>query len=568
MVLSEWKFSKDEIAVRHGAVVAHHRLAAQSGLEMLQRGGNAVDAAVTAALVMSVLEPFMSGVGGGGYMVVHLADRRETLVVDFSMQTPAAATPDMFESELEPEPAANPWTFRRVKGDVNKDSIRAACLPGEISGLMMALERFGIKSRRDVMAPAIKLARDGFPMHWFLALEIYNSLGRLQQLPDTAAVFMKGTDSYHAPVLETAGDLLRQPDLAGTLEAVAEGGADAYYKGQTARCIVDFVQAKGGLLTLEDFSAYSARIVPARRSSYRSVEAALVPDICAGDTVAQMLNLLERFDMAALGHNSPDSLHLIAECTRRAWMDRFAYFGDPEHAAVPYDGLLSKEYAAARAAEISMDRATPNVGPGDPWPYSRTVRPTSWTEGRAGSGGGDTTHISVADEARNMVSMTKTASHFIVPGTGVMMNMGLRWFDPEPGHPNSIAGGKRLLNNMSPMMLLRNGRAFAAYGSPGARRIANALTHVAMNLLDYGMGIQDAVSAPKLDCSTPLTIIDDRIPEQVRAELDRRGHRLLPVHEDMGYMNFARPNGVVVDEEAGVLRAGSYPFFHGVAAGF
>ena len=569
MLTSGWKFSKDELAVEHAAIVAHHRLAAEAGAEIMEQGGNAVDAAVTAAFVMSVVEPFMSGIGGGGYMVIHLAERAGTLVVDFGMKAPAAARPDMFE--LDPRPATSLYKFREVAGEA-KESVLAAAVPGVVGGLCTALERYGTKSRREVMSPAIRLAADGFEMHWFLAIEIYNHLAQLRQWPDTGAVFLKGDGSYQAPILETAGDILKQPDLAQTLEEIAEGGAEAYYRGRMAELAEQFILANGGILTAADFAGYEARIVEPLRSPYRSVDVIAVPDICGGPTVVQSLNLLEQFDLAALGHNSADALHVIAECCRRAFVDRFTYFGDPEFAEVPYPGLLSKAYAAARAAEISLDCATPDVGPGNPWPYNnagaRDGRPIATAGVPAGTGVPETTHISVADEARNLVSLTQTSSNFIVPGTGVMMNQGLKWFNPEPGHPNSIAPGKRLLTNMSPLVLLRGGRAYAAYGSPGSRRIQNSLAQVALNLVDYGLGIQQAVESPKIDCSTQETLVDDRIPAPVRTELRRRGHRVAERHEDMGYMGFARPNGVLVDDEAGLIRAGSYPYFHGVAAGY
>lgn len=565
-MLSEWQLTKDELVVQHGAVVAHHRLAVEAGLKVLQEGGNAVDAAVATSLALSVVEPPMSGVGGGGFMIVHLAERRETVAVDFGMRAPAAARPEMFE--LEPEEAPNPYLFRKVKGNANRDSFLACAVPGEVAGLCAALERFGTISRQKVMAPALRLAREGFPMNWFLALWIYNNLSRYRRYPGTAAVYLKGDDTYHAPLLESAGDMILQPDLARTLEEVAEGGPEAFYQGRVARRIVEHLQADGGILTLRDFADYAPRIGPPLRAPYRSTEVAVVPQVTGGPLVVASLNLLERFDLGALGHNSPDALHLIAECARRAFIDRHTFMGDPELAVTPYSGLTSREYATARAAEISMDRATPDAGPGNPWPFSEVERPAGWLPGRGRAGLGNTTHLTVVDEARNVVAVTKTAAHFVVPGTGVMMNMTLGEFDPEPGHPNSLAGGKRHLSNMTPTILLRDGRPFAAFGSPGDCRIPNAVIQVALNLVDFGMGIQEAVSAPRLDCSTPLTLIDDRISGEVLAELSRRGHRLTPRHEEMGYMSFARPNGVLVDEESGLLRAGSYPFFHGVAAGY
>jgi gamma-glutamyltranspeptidase/glutathione hydrolase len=565
MLTSEWTFTRQELEARHGAVVAHHKLAAEAGREMLRRGGNAVDAAVAAAFVMSVVEPFMSGIGGGGYMVVHLAERRETLVVDFGMKAPLAAHAEMFG--LLPDPAPNPYTFRKVKGDANKQGPTAATTPGVVAGLCLALERFGTLPRETVLAPAITLAADGFPMHWFLALCIYNQLATIRTDEATAAVFLKGDGTFLAPLLEQGAETLVQAELAQTLRQIAEGGAAAFYRGPAARTIAAYVQAHGGCLAENDFVAYEARVVKPLVAPYGGHEVMLVPDVSAGATVAQTLNLLDALEVRQYGHNSADALHLIAEAGRRAFVDRYAFYGDPEQAQVPYEGLLSKGYAQARAAEISLERATPDVRAGDPWPYGPVLAGASWQTGRVGAGAGDTTHISVADEARNLVSLTQTASSFMVPGTGVMMNLGMKWFDPEPGHPNSIASGKRLLMNMSPLLLLCEGRPFAALGSPGARRIPNALAQTVLNLVDYGLGIQDAVGAPKLDCSTPRTLVDDRIPEGVRAELTRRGHPVQAVHEDMGAMSFARPNGVLVDHEAGTIRAGSYPYFHGVAAG-
>ncbi len=545
---SRWVMDKTGASSEGGMIVAKQDQAALAGARMLADGGNAVDAAVAAAWVMNVMEPYNTSIAGSGYMIFASADGR-AMCVDFSNRAPARATPEALKSR----------TTVSFKGGL------AAMVPGTVAGLIAALERFGTLPLERVMAPAIAIAEEGMHLNWVLALRLLQELDGLRANPKSAEIFLVDGD----PGMAHGVEVIRQADLAGTLRQIARSGAEAFYTGPIAREMVDFVQAHGGLLEMADMAGYQPTIVPALHASFGDYELLTGSLPCPGMLTLQSLKLALGFDLPALGHNTTDSLHILSEVFRQAFADRDAYYGDPDFVDVPVDTLLSEDYLARRRAQIDLQRAMTKVLPGDVG-----VAPL----GHAGGAGG-TTHISVVDADGNTVSMTHTliggwTGLGVAGNTGVVMNCAAQWFDPGQGAPNSVAPGKRPVTNMTPIIARQNGRPVLAVGAPGSRRISNAVSQVTLNCLVHGMPVQPAISAPRIDLSRGYIVADDRIDADVIAGLRDRGHHVDEVNEFInaggpaalyrGY--FARPAAVLVDHD-GLRHGGDYPFLEGMAVG-
>jgi gamma-glutamyltranspeptidase/glutathione hydrolase len=560
-VVTQLRREKDEVVADDGMVVAKHPLAAQAGVAVLERGGNAVDAAVTTAFAAGVVLPFSNGIGGGGYLLFHDAAAGQTHVVDYGMQAPGAAREDMYE--LDPDGrVGGSFGWRLTGGDAQWRGWQAFAIPGTVAGLAHALERFGTISLAEALTPAIGLAEEGFPLTQALVLSIVNQWGIITRYPSTRAVLTDDGRPYGV------GARLRNPQLARTLRRLAEAGADDYYHGQIARDIAADVRDHGGLLDEADLAQFRPRL-PGQplATSYRGATIHASPGATGATTTLEVLSLLSGYDLGALEPGSPELLHLWIEAMRLAFADRFQYLADSAFVDVPWHGLLTPEFAADRRREIAPDRARREYVAADPWPYEGRPRPAvTYPPSRPWHDGG-TTHLSVVDRDRNAVALTQTLlswSGVILPRTGIVMNDAMGWFDPVPGRANSIAPHKRGVNNMSPVLLLREGRPFVTLGAPGGRRIIGTVAQVISNLLDHDMGIQAAISAPKIDCSEPATKLDARIPEPVRAALEARGHRLAVVAGTPG----ASPSAVLIDSQEGALHGGEDPFSEGVALGY
>lgn len=300
----------------------------------------------------------------------------------------------------------------------------------------------------------------------------------------------------------------------------------------------------------------------------------MVPASTGGSTVAEAMNILEGFDLGSLGHNSSVTLHLIAEACRMAFADRFAYLGDVASASIPLEGLQSKSYAAARRSQIDLARGPVPQPTGEPWPYQHDGRPAGWTIPRAKHPPeGHTSHLSVVDRNRNMVALTASlgrlfGSGVVVPGTGIVLNNGMMWFDPEPGNANSIGPGKRSMSASTPALVFDDRGGLMALGAPGGRKVITAVLQVILNVLDHGLGIQDAISAPRIHCETGPIHADVRIPAQVIQELRHKGHEVVLREETFLSSYFGRPNGVLIDRDNRVLRGGVEPYKMSTAAGF
>jgi gamma-glutamyltranspeptidase/glutathione hydrolase len=554
---SAWIIEKREAVAEQGMVASLHPLASAAGLEILQAGGNAVDAAVATAFAIGVVEPFMSGLGGVAAMVYHQAASGRTVVVDGSSTAPAAARADSFELAGAAE-SAGLYGWRATVGDAQNSGPRAPIVPGTPACLLHSLERFGSGriSRQQAIEPARRLAAEGFPVDPYVAGETAFAMRKLRRCPESfRTLFQEDGTPFRPASLSRAADRLVQADLARTLGLLAEQGAGVFYQGEVGERIAADLQANGGLIERQDFERYQVReFESALLQTYRGYTLAGIPLASGCVTSYQALNILERFDLAGLGRGTVETTHLLAEALRLAFLDRFAHLADPERQPAPFDALLSKAYAADLAAGIDPLRAVPEAAAGDPWRYEPTGRRPTARAGAAGADASCTTHLTVVDRDRNVVALTSTlgelfGSGWMARGTGVLLNNGMTWFDPEPGHLNSIEAGKRILWAPSPTIVLRDGRALLGLGAPGGRRIMSAVVQSLVNLLDFGAGIQDAVTAPRVHCEGPTTEAEARLAPSVRQALADRGHRLKVLEETSTSFSFARPNGILIDPQ-------------------
>jgi gamma-glutamyltranspeptidase/glutathione hydrolase len=497
----------------HGMVVAQERLAAEVGVDVLKRGGNAVDAAVATAFALAVTHPRAGNLGGGGYMLIHLAGRRQDVAIDYRETAPAATTREIF---LGPDGKADP-----VK---SRDSALGIGVPGTVAGLALAHARFGSGKFRlaDLIAPAIALARDGFTIGQDAADTTPGETRRLARWGASAKIFLK---SDGRPL--GAGDQLVQSDLAATLEAIAQGGPRAFYQGAIADKIVAGVRDAGGIMTADDLRNYRPLLHTPVRGSYRGYEIVSMPPSSSGGVVLiEMLNILEGF---RLGADGSDRLHLFAEAMQRAYADRATFLGDPAAVTAPLMRLMSKRYAGELRRTIDPSRATP----------ADDVR-----KGAAPSReGANTTHFSVIDRSGNAVANTYTLNFsygvgLVAEGTGVLLNNELDDFAAAPGAPNAygLTGGdanapgpgKRPLSSMTPTIVLMNGKPFLVTGSPGGSLIITAVLQVVSNVIDLKLPIADAVAAPRIhDQWSPDEVWAERSlkPDLVHA-LEALGHHV------------------------------------------
>jgi len=548
VIRSALAVTKQTPLASRGMVVAEHPRGAEVGARILERGGNAVDAAVATAFAMTVVEPFMSTIAGSGVMLVHRAKRGETIAVDFNAVAPLRAHPRMYKVVGGVSDALFPWP--NVEGHANVFGHRSVAVPGSVAGLALALERYGTMSLDDVLAPAIEIARDGVVPDWYLALKHAQYLEELTAFRETARVYLRHGRSIYRPPSMQPGDLVRYPDLAESLALIAKEGPDAFYRGAIAQAIEAEMVSGGGLITREDLGKYEVRVTPALTGQYRGLELAFSPGATGGTTALEMLNILAEFPPAKAAQAataSVDALHVRAMACKQAFLDRFEHLGDPAVVTAPRARLVSRPYAADVAAEIKRRRMAPaRRGPG------------------AGQAVDCTTHIGAIDRQRNMVSLTHTAvslwgSRVVVKGTGILLNNGMIWFDPEGGRANSVAGGKRVLTNMVPALAFKRGAPYLTVGAPGGRAIVSAIPQVLAGLVDGRGSLQDAVETPRLHTEGGDVLVSTRVGSAVLAGLARRGHAVVPKDETYSTLNFARPVAIRVTPkglEAGVEQYG------------
>jgi len=506
------------ILARNGMIVAQEQRAARIGVEILDRGGNAVDAAVAVGFALAVTYPRAGNIGGGGFMVIHLAKTGEDIAIDYRETAPAAATETMF---LDASGEADPKKSR--------DSALSIGVPGTVAGLALAHAKYGSGNLplAELIAPAITLARNGVEIVDDIADTLPQAQPRIARWSSSAPVFLN-SDGH---VLMPGQDLL-QPDLAITLRAIAAEGPKGFYEGPVAEKIVAAVRKAGGIMTTEDLKNYSAVLRTPVRGNYRGYDIVSMPPPSSGGVhLIEMLNILEAYDMAALGAGTPQSLHLLIEVLKRAYADRAAFLGDPDAVKIPISGLLSKKYAASLRATIG-DKATPaaDIKPGKPDIYE----------------GDNTTHFSVIDRDGNAVSNTYTLNFsygvgLVAEGTGVLLNNELDDFTAKPGTPNAYGligytsnlpgPRKRPLSSMTPTIIMKDGKPVLITGSPGGSRIISTVLQVIVNAIDFRMPIDAAVSAPRLhhQWQPDEVIVEPGFPPDVLDALTIRGHKIVPV---------------------------------------
>lgn len=500
-------------------------LASEIGLRILEQGGNAVDAAVATGFALAVTLPRAGNIGGGGFMLIHLADSNKQLFIDYREMAPKAASRDMFLKE---------------DGSVDKQltyfSHKAAGIPGTVAGLIHALENYGTLPLAIVIQPAIDLAEQGFPMTITLNRTLNARAERLGANAETKRVYL--TEDGDAPAI---GSVFRQPDLAETLKRIRDDGRDGFYKGKTARLIADDMAANGGLITLDDLASYQPIEREPVRGTFRGYDVISAPPPSSGGVhVIQMLNLLEPYPLEDWGHNSAAYLHRVIESMKLAYADRSEHMGDPDQTPVPVAELVSKEYAAKRRELIKPDRATPSedIAPG-------VVSSPESTQ---------TTHYSVADAAGNVVSNTYTlnfsfGSHITVPGTGMLLNNEMDDFAARPGfanayglvqgEANAVAPGRRPLSSMTPTLVFREGKPWLVTGSPGGSLIINAVMQTLLNAMVFDMNVAAATAAPRVHHQwyPDRVLMEDGISQDTIELLRNSGHNVETTRRTIGRVN-------------------------------
>ncbi len=526
--------TNEPLRAPHAVVASVSEIASRVGADVMKKGGNAIDATVAVAFALQVVWPEAGNIGGGGFLVYRAANGK-TEVIDYRERAPLAATRDMYLD-----------SHGNVVKDLSTVGAKSAGVPGTVAGLVLAHKKWGRLKWSELVEPARELAANGFVVSEFLdrRLNTPENIKRLSEFPESRRIYLRGGAGLKA------GETFVQPELAKTLARIQKDPSD-FYKGATARMLIDEVKAGGGILTMQDLAEYAPTVRTPITGTYRGYEIVTMPPPSSGGvTLLQMLNMLETKDVAALGHNSVAEVHLLLEVERRAYADRARWLGDTDFVKVPTRGLLDKHYAAAHIAGFDPAHATPSAseGAGDPLPYESP----------------QTTHFSIVDGQGNAVSNTYTlndsfGSGVTVRGAGFLLNDEMDDFTSKPGVPNgyglvqgeanAIAPRKRPLSSMTPAVVLKDGKLFLVIGSPGGGTIINAVLQVIVNVIDYGMNLQQAINAPRFHHQwLPDEIYHEpgSPSEALRAALEGMGHHFRSKPEAIGDVH-----AVMVDPKSG-----------------
>src|SRR5262245_195395 len=531
---------------RHGMVCAAQPLAAQAGIDMLKKGGSAVDAAIATNACLGLMEPTANGLGGDLFAIVWDPKAKKLAGLNACGRSPLGLTAD----KIPPDSA----------GTIPLYSPYAWSVPGCADGWFELHKKYGKLPLSEVLAPAIKYAEEGFPLSPVIAGDWERSLTRFKDKPGFAEVFMPGGRAPHE------GELFKNPALAKTLRLLASGGHDAYYKGPIAEAIVAFSKANGGYFSMEDFAKHTSEWVDPVSTNYHGYDVWELPPPGQGICALQLLNLIERYDLKSMGRESADFWHVFTEAKKIAFADRARYYADPKFAQVPVDALISKTYAASRASAIDMAHAATSDSPGDPVALSRK----------------ETTYLCAADENGMMVSLIQSnytgfGSGYVVPAVGFGIQNRGNLFDLKPGKPNSYAPGKRPFHTIIPAFVTKDGAPLIAFGLMGGDMQPQGHAQVIVNLIDFGMNLQEAGDAIRfhhtgsaeptgtaMEAGGGVLHIEDGLPEAVLAELRKRGHVIKPEHVGQygGYQAIRR------DPETGVYSGATEKRKDGCALGY
>ncbi len=512
--LFEYSAINHPVMGKRGMVASHNALSSEIAAEILAKGGNAIDAGAALGFALAVTLPRAGNIGGGGFMLVHVAEQDKTIAIDFRETAPAAARQDMFFDA----------SGNVVMDQTYRFSHKSSAVPGSVAGLAHIVEEYGTMTLAEVLAPAIRLARDGIEVTYDLAADLARSQ-RLKNNPASLRKFYKPDGSNYQ-----VGELYKQPDLAWTLSEIAEHGVAAFYRGSVAERIVADMEAHNGLITMEDLANYEVIEREPVRGTFRGYDIAAMPAPSSGGThVIQMLNILENFPLAEMGPESADALHIMAEAMKFSYADRSKYLGDPDFVKVPTETLVSKEYAKDLAAKISLDQAlsSDEIAPGNLAIYESD----------------ETTHYSVVDSEGNMVGNTYTlmfsfGSGVVIEGTGILMNNNMGNFTLRSDIPdafglmgsenNLIRPNRRPVSSMSPVLVSRNGQPLLMTGSPGGSKIISANMQMVLNVLEFGMNIADAAVVPRIhhQWRPDVLEIESGISPDTVARLIERGQNI------------------------------------------
>ena len=549
---------------RNGMVCAGHPLASQAGIFTLQKGGNAVDAAIATAAALNIVEPLMSGIGGEGFLMIYWKGDDRLSVLNATGAAPRAATRELF-----------------LQRGIPMKGILSVLVPALVDGWLSAHEKYGRLALAEVFAPAIDLATNGFPTSHVLAKAIAAD-SHICEFPTSKAIF--GRD--RRPL--EAGEILYQRDLGRTFQVIVDGGADAFYRGEIARALVSFSEAQGGLLSEADFAECRSRWEEPIFTSYRGYTVYEAPPNSSGHVLLQELNLIEQFDLRSLGCNTAESIHRMVEAKKLAFVDREAFLADPDFVEVPTAGLISKNYARERVKLILPDRAASHVQPGDPWLYqkdrpnhSSSIEPWTVKERK-----GDTTCFAVVDRWGNAVCQLQSlqspfGSSLIAGNTGILLNNRMTYWHLDADHPDCLQPGKRVRHTMNPVMVFKqeNGKRhlILVCGTPGADTQVQTNLQVITHVLDFGMTVAEAVEAPRwrhtqnpTESTVPHTcndelILEGRFPEGVRNGLVNRGHTLNIIGD---WEATGSEMMIQIDPESGALFGAADPRRDGYAIGW
>jgi gamma-glutamyltranspeptidase/glutathione hydrolase len=535
--------TRSVVMARNGVIATSQPLATAAGLRVLQDGGNAIDAAIAAAAVLSVVEPTMNGVGGDLFAIVYSAKDKKVHGLNASGRAPAAATRDEFK--------------RRGLNRIPLRGELAVSIPGVVDGWHELLSKHGTRTMAQTLAPAIRYAREGYPVSEIIADQWKSVEGLLAKDSFAAAAFLT---NGKAPA---PGDVMKNPALAASLELIAKDGRDAFYKGALAKAIADDMQRRKGLLTAKDLADHRSDWVDPLSTTYRGYQMLELPPNTQGIAALETLNILEGFDLKSLGHNSAAYLHLLVEAKRIAFADRAAWIGDPSATpAKALERMLSKEYAAERRKEINRDKAA-----ADYKPLALDGRTTPGS-GEEPAGRGDTIYLTAADAEGNVVSLIQSIYEIfgagIVAGdTGIVLHNRANLFTLDEGHPNVLAPGKRPFHTLVPAMVLKDGAPWVSFGVMGGDMQAQGHVQVLLNLVEFGMNIQDAGEAARFRHSGAGLALESAVSQQARDGLTSRGHKVISSPGVFGGFQ-----GIMIDPKTRVLMAGSDPRKDGMAAGW